>query len=110
MTSCAVITSTGTGVSVAVRDVRAPTTTTSFTDSGVAVSLKSAVTLCPAVTVTRCSAGPYPMSRARTAGGAAATLRRDPPFLLGDTPPARPADPTRPPPSVGPGAAGTNGP
>ena len=54
--SCAEITSTGTGVSTAVRDVRAPTTTTSFSDSGVATSLKSAVTVCPAVRVTRCSA------------------------------------------------------
>ena len=85
MTSCAVMTSTGTGVSVAVRDVRAPTTTTSFTDSGVAVSLKSAVTVCPAATVTRCSAGSYPMSRARTACVPAATLRRYSPLSLVNT-------------------------
>ena len=54
--SCVEITSTGTGVSTAVRDVRAPTTTTSFNDSGVAASLKSAVAVCPAATMTRCSA------------------------------------------------------
>src|SRR3989442_1072227 len=45
--SCVEITSTGTGVSTAVRDVRAPTTTTSFNDRGVAASLKSAVTVRP---------------------------------------------------------------
>ena len=50
-------TKTGQDVSVAVRDVRAPTTTTSFRDSGVDLSLKSAVTVCPAVTDTRCSPG-----------------------------------------------------
>ena len=55
-TSWDVITSTGTGVSTAVRDVRAPTTTTSLSASGVAVSLKSTVIVCPAGTTTRCSA------------------------------------------------------
>ena len=54
--SCAEITSTGTGVSVAVREVRAPTTTTSLRESGVATSVKSAVTVWPAATVTRRSA------------------------------------------------------
>src|SRR6266550_1840161 len=64
-TACDVITSTGTGVSTAVRDVRAPTTTISLRARGVAVSLKSTVTVCPAGTTTRCSAASCPMSRAR---------------------------------------------
>src|SRR6266446_9433321 len=84
-TSSAVITSTGTGVSTAVRDVRAPTTTTSFNDRGVAASLKSAVTVCPAATVTRCSAASYPMSRARTVCAPAGTLRRYCPLSLVST-------------------------
>src|SRR2546426_757350 len=46
------MTSTGTGVSTAVRDVRAPTTTTSLSESGVAVSLKSTLIVCPAGTTT----------------------------------------------------------
>src|SRR6058998_2859816 len=81
-TSWEVITSTGTGVSTAVRDVRAPTTTTSLSESGVAVSLKSTVTVCPAGTTTRCSAASCPMSRARTLCAPAGTLRRYCPFSL----------------------------
>src|SRR5207247_9759792 len=76
------MTSTGTGVSTAVRDVRAPTTTTSLRESGVAVSLKSTVTVCPAGTTTRCSAASCPMSRARTLCAPAGTLRRYCPFSL----------------------------
>src|SRR6266480_2272946 len=76
------MTSTGTGVSTAVRDVRAPTTTTSLRESGVAVSLKSTVTVCPAGTTTRCSAASCPMSRARTVWAPAGTLRRYCPFSL----------------------------
>src|SRR5207245_662595 len=79
------ITSTGTGVSTAVREVRAPTTTTAFNDRGVAASLKSAVTVCPAATVTRCSAASYPMSRARTVCAPAGTLRRYCPLSLVST-------------------------
>src|SRR5437867_4429640 len=83
--SCAEITSTGTGVSTAVREVRAPTTTTSFNARGVAASLKSAVTACPAATVTRCSTASYPMSRARTVCAPAGTLRRYCPLSLVST-------------------------
>src|SRR2546427_13262864 len=70
------MTSTGTGVSTAVRDVRAPTTTISLRERGVAVSLKSTVTVCPAGTTTRSSAASCPMSRARTLCTPAGTLRR----------------------------------
>src|SRR5438445_578659 len=74
------MTSTGTGVSTAVREVRAPTTTISLRARGVAVSLKSTVTVCPAGTTTRCSAASCPMSRARTLCTPAGTLRRYCPF------------------------------
>src|SRR5438105_4283695 len=81
-TSWEVMTSTGTGVSTAVRDVRAPTTTISLRERGVAVSLKSTVTVCPAGTTTRSSAASCPMSRARTLCTPAGTLRRYCPFSL----------------------------
>src|SRR5437870_133270 len=81
-TSWEVMTSTGTGVSTAVREVRAPTTTISLRARGVAVSLKSTVTVCPAGTTTRCSAASCPMSRARTLCAPAGTLRRYCPFSL----------------------------
>src|SRR5947209_4133710 len=81
-TSWEVMTSTGTGVSTAVRDVRAPTTTISLRERGVAVSLKSTVTVCPAGTTTRTSAASCPMSRARTLCTPAGTLRRYCPFSL----------------------------
>src|SRR5947208_16514720 len=73
--SCAEITSTGTGVSTAVRDVRAATTTTSFNDRGVAAGLKSGVTVWPAAIVTRCSAAAYAGGGGRTVGAAGGTGR-----------------------------------
>src|SRR5437667_1874744 len=109
-TSWEVMTSTGTGVSTAVRDVRAPTTTTSLSESGVAVSLKSTVIVCPARTTTRSSAASWPMSRARTLCAPAGTLRRYCPFSLVRTLRAVPTTTTLAPTSGAPDSVATTGP
>src|SRR5436309_197292 len=101
------MTSTGTGVSTAVREVRAPTTTISLRERGVAVSLKSTVTVCPAGTTTRSSAASCPMSRARTLCTPAGTLRRYCPFSLVSTLRAVPTTTTLAPTSGAPDSVAT---